>query len=78
MQSPEDSLAAATDTALMSRPDCMIRIYLFVEWDYMLDVISLLSARVSCTSYKADPPSVPKSSQASLTTTNNALKKKEN
>ena len=55
---PEDSPVAGADTALMSSPDCMIRVYLFVEWDYMLDVISLLSARVSCTRYKADPLSV--------------------
>jgi hypothetical protein len=55
---PEDSPVAGVDTALMSSPDCMIRVYLFVEWDYMLDVISLLSARVSCTRYKADPLSV--------------------
>ena len=36
----------------------MIRVYLFVEWDYMLDVISLISARVSCTRYRAEPISV--------------------
>jgi hypothetical protein len=55
---PEDSPVAGADTSLMSSPDSMIRVYLFVEWDYMLDVISLLSARVSCTRYRPEPPSV--------------------
>jgi uncharacterized protein len=54
---PEDSPTVGADTALMSIPNGMIRVYLFVEWDYMLDVISLISARVSCTKYKADVPS---------------------
>ena len=57
---PEDSPVAGTDTALMSRPESMIRVYLFVEWDYMLDVVSLISARVSCTRYRAEPISVSK------------------
>ncbi len=54
---PEDSPIAGTDTALMSSPDSMIRVYLFVEWDYMLDVISMISARVDCTRYRGVPPS---------------------
>ena len=57
---PEDSPLAGTDTALMSRPEGMIRVYLFVEWDYMLDVVSLISARISCTLYRAEPISVSK------------------
>jgi hypothetical protein len=36
----------------------MIRVYLFVEWDYMLDVVSLISARVDCTRYRGEPLSV--------------------
>jgi hypothetical protein len=55
---PEDCPTAGADTALMSSPDGMIRVYLFVEWDYLLDVISLISARVSCTRYKAESPSI--------------------
>ena len=57
---PEDSPIEGADTALMSSPHGMIRVYLFVEWDYMLDVISLISARISCTRYKAESISVSK------------------
>ena len=32
----------------------MIRVYFFVEWDYMLDVISMISVRLSCTSYRGE------------------------
>ena len=55
---PEDSPAAGADTRLLSKPDGMIRVYLFVEWDYMLEIISLISARISCTRYKGEPLSV--------------------
>ncbi len=55
---PEDSPSDGMDSALLFRPDGMIRIYLFVERDYMLDVISMISARVSCTRYKGEPLSV--------------------
>ena len=37
---PEDSPSAGVDSALLYNPDGMIRVYLFVEWDYMLDVVS--------------------------------------
>jgi hypothetical protein len=46
---PEDSPSNGMDSKLMCSPDGMIRIYLFVERDYMLDVISMISARVNCT-----------------------------
>jgi CRISPR/Cas system-associated exonuclease Cas4 (RecB family) len=52
---PEDSPSAGIDSALTYNPDGLIRIYLFVEWDYMLDVISLISAKVSCTRYRGEP-----------------------
>ena len=52
---PEDSPSAGIDSALLYNPDGMIRVYLFVEWDYMLDVISMLSAKVSCTRYRGEP-----------------------
>ncbi len=55
---PEDSPSAGMDSALFFGPDSMIRIYLFVERDYMLDVISMISARVNCTRYKGEPLSV--------------------
>lgn len=55
---PEDSPVAGADSALMFSPDGMIRVYLFVEWDYMLDVISMISARVNCTRFKGEPPSL--------------------
>ena len=55
---PEDSPAAGIDTALMSFPNGMIRVYLFVEWDYMLDVISMMSARVSCSRNRGESLSV--------------------
>ena len=49
---PEDSAFAGADSALLFNSDGMIRVYLFVEWDYMLDVVSMISARVSCTRYR--------------------------
>ena len=55
---PEDSPSAGAASALLFSPDGMIRVYLFVEWDYMLDVISMISARVNCTRYRGAPLSV--------------------
>jgi hypothetical protein len=55
---PEDSPSAGIDSALMYNPNGLIRIYLFVEWDYMLDVVSMLSAKVSCTRYKGEAQTV--------------------
>ena len=55
---PEDSPLSEADSALLFKPNGMIRVYLFVEWDYMLDVISMVSARVSCTRYRGEPLSV--------------------
>ena len=55
---PEDSPSAGMDSALLFSPDGMIRIYLFVERDYMLDVISMISARVNCTRNRGEPLSV--------------------
>ncbi len=52
---PEDSPIAGADSALMYNTDGMIRIYLFVEWDYMLDVISMISAKVNSTRYRGEP-----------------------
>jgi hypothetical protein len=55
---PEDSPFAGENSALLFSPEGMIRVYLFVEWDYMLDVISMISARVNCTRFRGDPISV--------------------
>ena len=57
---PEDSPQEGFDTALLFRPDGMIRIYFHIEWDYMLDIISMISARVCCTRYPGDPISTSK------------------
>ena len=43
------------DSALLFSPESMIRVYLFVERDYMLDIISMISARVDCSRFKGDP-----------------------
>jgi len=55
---PEDSSVLNTETSLMSNPESLIRIYLFIEWDYMLDIVSLISARVNSTRYRGEPPSL--------------------
>ena len=52
---PEDGPSNGVDSALLFSPDSMIRVYLFVERDYMLDVISMISARVDCTRFKGEP-----------------------
>ena len=55
---PEDSPSNGMDSALLFSPDGMIRVYLFVERDYMLDVISMISGRVNCTRYRGEPLTV--------------------
>jgi hypothetical protein len=55
---PEDSPSAGADTSLMFSPDGLIRVYLFVEWDYMLDIVTLISARINCTRLRGEPPSI--------------------
>jgi hypothetical protein len=56
---PEDNPPMNANTSLTSiPPDSLIRIYLFIEWDYMLDIISLISARVNCTRYRGEPPNI--------------------
>jgi hypothetical protein len=55
---PEDSPQEGKNSSLLFRPDGMIRVYLHVEWDYMLDIISMISARVSCTRYRGESKSV--------------------
>jgi hypothetical protein len=57
---PEDSPLDGADTALSFKPDGMIRVYFHIEWDYMLDILSMISARVSCTRYRGQSISVSK------------------
>ena len=73
---PEDSPSAGTDSALLYNPDGMIRVYLFVEWDYMLDVVSMISAKVSCTRYRGEPLCVSQVIGSLPDDRNNALMKK--
>ena len=48
------------DTALSFRPDGMIRVYFHIQWDYLLNIISMISARVSCTRYQGQPKTISK------------------
>lgn len=57
---PEDSPVAGEDTALSFKPDGMIRVYFHIEWDYMLDILSMVSARVNCTRYHGQPIDISK------------------
>lgn len=55
---PEDGPSNGVDSALLFSPDSMVRVYLFVERDYMLDVVSIISARVDCSRLKGEPLNV--------------------
>ncbi|HTY76145.1 MAG TPA: AAA domain-containing protein [Candidatus Nanoarchaeia archaeon] len=55
---PEDSPQDGADTGLLFKPDGMIRIYFHVQWDYLLNIISMISARVSCTRCRGEPISL--------------------
>src|SRR5208283_1234066 len=57
---PEDSPQNGADSALSFRPDGMIRVYFHVEWDFLQNIISMISARVSCTRYRGQPISLSK------------------
>jgi len=57
---PEDSPQLGADTALSFRPESMIRVYFHIEWDYMQDIVSMISARVSCTRYRGEPKTTSK------------------
>ncbi|NLE05372.1 MAG: AAA family ATPase, partial [Crenarchaeota archaeon] len=57
---PEDSPQAGEDSALSFRPNGMIRVYFHIEWDYMLAVLSMVSAQVNCTRYHGHPISISK------------------
>ncbi len=51
---PEDIPVAGAESKLLYKPNGLIRVYLFVEWDYMLDVISMISAKVNCSLYHGE------------------------
>jgi AAA domain/PD-(D/E)XK nuclease superfamily len=51
---PEDNAQDGAETSLLFRPDGMLRVYFHIQWDYMLDVLSMVSARVSCTRYRGE------------------------
>ncbi len=55
---PEDSAYEGAETSLLFKPDGMIRVYFHIQWDYMLDILTLVSARVSCTRYHGESISV--------------------
>jgi len=57
---PEDSPQEGTDTALSFRPEGMVRIYFHIQWDYLLNIISIISGRVSCTRYHGKPITISK------------------
>lgn len=57
---PEDSALIGSNSLLSTKPDGMIRVYLHVQWDYMLDIVCMASARVNCTCYRGEPISVSK------------------
>jgi hypothetical protein len=57
---PEDSPQEGFDTALSFRTDGMVRVYFHIQWDYLLNIISMISARVSCTRYHGQPISISK------------------
>jgi hypothetical protein len=52
---PEDSPYEGSDTALSFKPNGMIRVYFHIQWDYLLNIISMISARVNCTRYHGEP-----------------------
>jgi len=57
---PEDSPVEGADTTLLFKPDGMLRIYFHIQWDYLVNIISMITARVSCTRYKGQPISISK------------------
>ena len=57
---PEDSPLEGSDTALLFKPDGMIRVYFHIQWDYLVNIISMITARVSCTRYRGEAISISK------------------
>ncbi len=57
---PEDSPQEGDEQGLLFKPNGMIRIYFHIQWDYLQNIISMISARVSCTRYNGEPKTVSK------------------
>lgn len=55
---PDDNLEAEAEGNVWGQKNSLIRVYLFVEWDYLLEVISIISARVTSSRFKGEPLSV--------------------
>jgi AAA domain len=55
---PEETAQEGVNASLSIKPDCMIRIYFHIQWDYLLDIVSMASASVNCTSYRGEAISV--------------------
>jgi hypothetical protein len=56
---PEEAQADGNES-LSIKPNSMIRVYFHIQWDYLLDIAAMASARVNCTSYHGEPISVSK------------------
>ncbi len=56
----DDFVPEKKGNVLTESANGLIRVYFFVEWDYLLEVISIISARVSCTNYKGEQISISK------------------
>jgi len=57
---PEDGPQDGTNLALSFRPEGMIRVYFHIQWDYLLNIISIISGRLSCTRCHGKPITVSK------------------
>jgi hypothetical protein len=55
---PEDNPPPGQNINIGFSRGGLIRVYLHVEWDYMLDMVVMISARVSSTIYKGESPSI--------------------
>lgn len=57
---PEDSPPPDWNVDLGFDPGSLIRVYLHIQWDYMLDRVVMISGRVDCTRYEGEAMSVSK------------------
>jgi predicted RecB family nuclease len=57
---PEDSPPIEFNIDIGYPRGGLIRVYLHAQWDYMLDMLVMTSARISCTNYKGDSISISK------------------
>lgn len=57
---PEDEPPQDWGIELGFKRGGLIRVYVHVEWDYMLDRVAMISARVNCSAYDGEPVSISK------------------